>query len=478
MADRVRRTRNFRTRRRLPGAVLLEQVRRREDLGVLRQIANLVAGAADAPARREHAAVREQQCSGVILARHSLRREGCPLAGRRVPPLRVVDAAVHVDQRGPGRVATGRQDAPVGKQREVVLTTAERHWRGGGDRGRGAVGVDHERGLRRRAAAGHQRLADVVDGVAPVAAVEAVALAEALPRTAARCVELAERRIWPRVEDATVGRNVHPWIERQVERRRAQRSQSPIGLPHLRRIGTTFRDQHLAVRERRHRRIPATGRHIGTEAPSVGHGVEQMRLDDALELRVLVTAGDEQRTVEEVRETGAEDVVALIDGGGCLRARDGVVDGGSRKIVNGKGLGRGIADGVPREHLAVRKQRDMDADDGPVDDRTPFPDLSGIGRDGRVDRLRCPRGPDARPAVSPRLERCAVDDRVFGLMARRSIDVVRQDGPGNTKRRRQHERDDERSTENPAAGPSEHHPSGSGIPAAPPTTRIGGFLRT
>ncbi len=36
-----------------------------------------------------------------------------------------------------------------------------------------------------------------------------------------------------------------------------------------------------------------------------------MRLDDPLELRVLVAAGDEQRTVEEVREPGAEDVVTL-----------------------------------------------------------------------------------------------------------------------------------------------------------------------
>jgi hypothetical protein len=35
----------------LAGAVVLEQVRRREELGVLGEVANLIARAADAPAR-------------------------------------------------------------------------------------------------------------------------------------------------------------------------------------------------------------------------------------------------------------------------------------------------------------------------------------------------------------------------------------------------------------------------------------------
>ena len=144
MADRAGRAGDLGARRELPGAVLLEQIRRREDLGVLRQIADLVAGAADAAARREHAAVREQQRGRVVLARHRLRRERRPLARRRIPPLRVVDAAVHVDERCPGRVPARREDAAVGEQREVVLPTAEGHRRRGGDLGRRTVGVDHD----------------------------------------------------------------------------------------------------------------------------------------------------------------------------------------------------------------------------------------------------------------------------------------------------------------------------------------------
>ena len=52
---------------------------------------------------------------------------------------------------------------------------------------------------------------------------------------------------------------------------------------------------------------------FGPEAPAVGRGVEQVRLDDPFELRVLVAAGEEQRTVEEVGEAGAEDVVTRIE---------------------------------------------------------------------------------------------------------------------------------------------------------------------
>ena len=37
-----------------------------------------------------------------------------------------------------------------------------------------------------------------------------------------------------------------------------------------------------------------------------------------------------------------------------------------------------------------------------------------------------------------------MNDRVFGLMTRRSVDVVRQDDAGSTKRADMHQRDDER----------------------------------
>ena len=101
VADGAGHSRDLGTRCELAGAVVLEQVGRCEDLGVLGEVADLVAGAADAAAGGEHAAVREQQCSRVVLAGHRLGREGRPLTGRGVPALRVVDAPVHVDQRRP-----------------------------------------------------------------------------------------------------------------------------------------------------------------------------------------------------------------------------------------------------------------------------------------------------------------------------------------------------------------------------------------
>jgi hypothetical protein len=134
-----------------------------------------------------------------------------------------------------------------------------------------------------------------------------------------------------------------------------------------------------------------------------------------------------------------------------MDARDGVVDGGSRKVVNGKGLGRGIADGVPGEHFAVRKQRHMNADDGPGGDWAPLPGLPGIVRDDLGGRQRRPRRPEPGAIVEHRLARCAVDDRVFGLMTRRSVDVVRLAGAWNTKRGSLHQRAEKRSTDRPSA---------------------------
>ena len=293
----------------------------------------------------------------------------------------------------------------------------------------GAVRVDHERGVGRWAAAGHECLADVEDGVAPVTAVDGVALAERLPRAAAGGVELAQRLIGPRVEDATIGCNVQPGVERKVERSRAQGSQGPICLPHLGDIGTALRDQHLAVRQRRDRRIPAPGGHVRAEAPVVGRGVEQMRLDDPLELRILVSAGDEQRPVEQVGETSAEDVEPRIDGRRRVCPRDRVVDGGACEVLNGKRLGRGIADRVPSEHFAVRKQSHVNPDDGPVNHRPPLPDLPGIGHYGSGGCLRRPGRPYPRFAVEPRLGRGVVDNLVLSMMACRSVDVVREDRP-------------------------------------------------
>ena len=46
-----------------------------------------------------------------------------------------------------------------------------------------------------------------------------------------------------------------------------------------------------------------------------------------------------------------------------------------------------------------------------------------------------------------------MDDRVFGLMTRRSVDVVRLASAGNTKRGRLYERDEEHNTDRPSASP-------------------------
>jgi hypothetical protein len=81
-----------------------------------------------------------------------------------------------------------------------------------------------------------------------------------------------------------------------------------------------------------------------------------VRLDDAVELLILVAAGDEQRTVEEVSEAGAEDVEARIDVGRRLSARGRVIHGGTREVLHREALGRAVPDRVPREHLAIREQ--------------------------------------------------------------------------------------------------------------------------
>ena len=60
-----------------------------------------------------------------------------------------------------------------------------------------------------------------------------------------------------------------------------------------------------------------------------------MCLDYAFELRVLVAAGEEQRTVEEVGEACAEEVETVSTFAGVC-ARDRVVDGGPREGANGK----------------------------------------------------------------------------------------------------------------------------------------------
>jgi hypothetical protein len=418
---------------------VLKEVRWGEDLGVLGEVPDLVARPADAAARREHPPVGKQQGRRVVLARDGLRRERCPLAGRRIPAFGVVDAAVHVDERRARGIAAGCENRAVGQQRQVVLAAAKRHRRGGAHLRRCPVRVDHARVVGRATAARDERLADVEDRVAAVAAVDGVALAVGLPRAAAGRVELPKRRIRARVEDAAVGRHVHPRIERQVERGGAERTERSVRPPHLRHVRTAFRDEHLAVREGGDRRVPAPRGHVGSEAPSVGHWIEEMRLDDPVQLLILVAAGDEQRAVCEVGEAGAEDVVSRVDVDRGLRARGRVVHRGPGEGLIGKRLRGAVADRVPGEHLPVGQQSDVDPHNRPVHDRTPLAGLSRVGRDCRRRRARQHGRAMSRGLVQVRLDRGVVQDVVLCPVTGGCAHVVRQSGARRHQRQRQQE---------------------------------------
>ena len=158
-----------------------------------------------------------------------------------------------------------------------------------------------------------------------------------------------------------------------------------------------------------------------------------------------------------------------------MGTRDRVVDGGSREVVNGEGLGRRIADGVPGEHFAVRKQSDVNANDGPVDDRPPLSDLSGIRGDFGGSGLRRPAGQEPRLPVELPLERSAVDDGVLGLMPRRGVDVVREHGSRGTERQCVRQSHDDRGTQGPASSKNGRRFHHSEHPTAPvPVQEQGG----
>jgi hypothetical protein len=79
----------------------------------------------------------------------------------------------------------------------------------------------------------------------------------------------------------------------------------------------------------------------------------------------------------------------------------------------------------------------VDADDGPVDDRAPPPDLPGIGLERGGGHLRRGGGKSPGFPVEPLLGRRVVEDLVLGLMARRGVDIVRQHDARGAERQRQ-----------------------------------------
>ncbi len=246
----------------------------------------------------------------MVLASHLLRGQSAPRSGGGVPKLCGVDPVVHVDEACAGGIPAGGEDGPVGQHRDVVLPSARSH----GARSRHlrarAVQVDRPGARERVAAPGDEDLADVVHGVASVVAVRAVTRSVHLPCARAAGVQAPHPVVRTGVERPAVGRDVHPRVERLVERGAGEPADGPVVLPHLGHVGPALGDQHLPVPERGDGRIPAIHRHVGAAGPGVRGLVEEVRLIDPVKRRVLVASGREQGSVHQVRETAAEDVEA------------------------------------------------------------------------------------------------------------------------------------------------------------------------
>ena len=157
----------------------------------------------------------------MVLAGDLLGGERRPLAGRGVPELGVVDAPVHVDVVAPVELPPVARTVPSASvvrlnwRRPKAIGDVVETW-----------GVVPLMSIVRAVfddgpPPGDEDLADVIEGVAAVVPVLAVAArAEVLPCPAAGRIQLAQVVVGPRVEDAAIGRDVHPRIERHVHRRR------------------------------------------------------------------------------------------------------------------------------------------------------------------------------------------------------------------------------------------------------------------
>ena len=317
-----------------------------------------------------------------------------------------------------------------------MLAPAVGHRRGRVDHRFRVVDVDDPRVSARAAAAGDEHLAHVVERVAAVAAVDGVALAEGLPGAGPVRVELSHRLVGTGVERPAVRRHVEPRIERQVQRRRAQRPQRSSRRAHLGDVRAALGDQHLAVAQRRDRRIPPLGRHVRAEAPGIRQVVEHMGLDDPVERRVLVPACQEQHPVAQVGETAAEHVepghVHL-----CLGAGLWIPDRGAREVVDGERLRGPVADGVVGQHLPVRQHGHVHPHDRPVDERAPAAHLVLVPHDRRRSDRRISGGCRAGALAEDRLFGDVVVRGVLSDMRRFAVDSA-----GMAERHRWGPRDD------------------------------------
>ena len=132
-----------------------------------------------------------------------------------------------------------------------------------------------------------------------------------------------------------------------------------------------------------------------------------MRLNDALQLLVLVPAREEQPTVQEMRQPATEDVEAGIHVDRRLNARRRIPHGRTRVIVHRVALGGVVPNRVVGQHLSVRQERNMHTHDRPVHDRAPLalvmrrPGGGSRSRAGGECRHRTRTGRPARAPAPP-----------------------------------------------------------------------------
>ena len=266
----------------------------------------------------------------MVLACDLHRRQRPPLPGGRVPLLGRIDAGVQVDEPGAGRITARREHRAVGEHGQVVLPAPKAIGAVVETTGVGPFRSTTRGVLARGTAARDEHLPDVEERMAAVVAVDRVPLPQRLPRPGAGGVERTHRLVGTGIERAPVRGDVHPRVEGQAERSGAERPQPTRKHPNLGRVDVTRGDQHLAVPQRRHGRIPAPGRHVRTKAPRVGRGLEEVRLNDAIQLLVLVPAREEHPTVEQMRQPAAEDVEAGIHVDRRLNPRHRIPHGRTR----------------------------------------------------------------------------------------------------------------------------------------------------
>jgi hypothetical protein len=155
-----------------------------------------------------------------------------------------------------------------------------------------------------------------------------------------------------------------------------------------------------------------------------------VRLNDALELGILVPAREEQRPVREVGQAAAEDVVAGVHVHRSLDAGGGVPHSRASVVVHREGLGRCIADRVVREHLPVLEQRHVHTHNRPVDQRAPLTHIPLRASDRRFRRLRVRRGGHDGTPRELSLDARSMSHGVLRLMAANGADLT-----GVSKRR-------------------------------------------